>query len=534
MYYWAHTEAPVAPPATPGRIQTVSWPPVQDIPHNQKPPDPMTPNSRKKKLNLNIENLSNKINPLVKDCEEQKVVNEAINLRIGQDTTLMNNKNSEDKEPYINALRIRELEDLVNSLLTEIDRYKTMGDIQNLTQNALRDFGSPIKEKKIEPKIQLNDSEKNLPEKNDINMFGKFERAEPFYNNDDVSASTDMISSQTFIKSYEEFCTSRSEKQKEASLLANSSNSVNSDAKSTPPATCLTPSPPPMPDTDSESNYPSLPPPPFPEDLTIPFENANPESGTFSPPPPLSENNQSSVRVADKTTTPPSAVAGPPPPPPPPMPDLDMGSMGPPPPSMSGLGPPPPPMSGMEPYSSMGPPPLPLSGMGPPPPPISGMEPYPSMGPPPPPMSGMGPPPPPMSGMEPYPSTGPPPPPMSGMGPPPPPMSGMEGPPPPPPPPMSGMGGPPPPPMSGMGGPPPPPPMMGMGGPPPPPMMGMGGPPPPPMMGMGGPPPPPMNGGGPPPPPAPGGPPPPPGMGPIPFPAPPVGGWQHPNKAGKT
>lgn len=164
--------------------------------------------------------------------------------------------------------------------------------------------------------------------------------------------------------------------------------------------------------------------------------------------------------------------------------------------------------------------PLPQPGSKPSPPaaPIPRPPPMPSAGPPPPPppMPDWGPPPPPMPDPPPPPampdngtSFAPPPPPMPCSGPPPPPMPCLG----PPPPPMPCLGPPPPPlppadPLGADGSAPPPPPMSGMG-PPPPPIAGMGVPGLP-LQGTSS-----SSGIGPPPPPS----------GPVPFPAPPVGGW---------
>lgn len=128
MYYWAHTEAPAAMPATPGRIQTAAWPPAQENIINVKTPDQSTPSARRKKLSLD-----NKL-------ESPKGENEIFNMKMQfNDCESINYLNC--SESNVNNQRIKELENQITNLSRELDRYKTLVEIQSLTQNALRDFG---------------------------------------------------------------------------------------------------------------------------------------------------------------------------------------------------------------------------------------------------------------------------------------------------------------------------------------------------------------------------------------------------------
>ncbi|KAJ4440368.1 hypothetical protein ANN_08508 [Periplaneta americana] len=370
--------------------------------------------------------------------------------------------------------KIAQLEETVAKLQQELERYKTLSDIQSLTEKTKADFDSPTTEEKALPSIELAASElerkvtesekKSASPTSELKIvvttegIAKSTTTEPLSTCDRASDTSDLPQ----------------EPPRVPIEITKKSPSIVSEETmiSLPSVSPL--------DSKPEDSKPQL--------ETV--ESENEEVRAPSPVPAISREAESPSISLKPSETEPSIIEEPFPcpkpeiseslpqpavPEPSPLPESDIsGSISS---SMAGSPPLPPLMSGMA---------------GPPPPPMPGMaEPQP----------------PPMPGM-----AGPPPPPMPGMaGPPPPPMPGMAGPPPPP---MPGMAGPPPPPMPGMG--PPPPPMPGMG-PPPPPMPGMSGPPPPPLPGMGPLPPLPIPGMGPPPPPPP--------MSPAPFPTPPVGGW---------
>lgn len=563
MYYWAHTETPNITPATPGRIQTVSWPPSQDSISNQKSPDQLTPNSKMRKLNLPI--LDNKLDNLIQS-DSPKIDNELFNLRIQSNEQEGSVDNRQITDNSVTTQRIKELENVVNNLSRELERYKTLVEIQSLTQNAIRDFGSP----EIEAKnLIFNDS--NISKDN---QFCRIERAEPFFNNDVSQDENNLEPSyeQELTKSYEDSCVSINEKQNLNNIPSNSFQ--DKDSKISPISIhnkSISQSPnnasPPLPDLEmngnnfrslspiSDADFPPPPPPlkngysysptKYPADRVATLSNIESENTSLTPPPPSPDSEKIQSITDDELPPPPSVnniVSMPPPTsgggiplstlhesePSSPISSIDLSmkvidSVIPPPIDGSSVDSKPQDIvdEGLESYScgaeKLSPLLLEKSSSAMPessPSPLPGQEST-SLATesniPPPALLNTGPPPPPIPGLEPLPppisSMGPPPPPMPGMGPPPPPMPGMG----PPPPPMPGMG-PPPPPMPGMGPPPPPPPGMpsGSGPPPPPPAPGMAPLPP------SGIPPPPMS-----------------GTAPAPFPAPPVGGWQ-PYKASKT
>lgn len=351
MYYWTHAETPVSMPQTPGRLSMVSWPPTSDSDVF------ISPTGQSELLDHLEFRAASELKGTVRDVE------------------------------------FLALEEEVKRLNQELDKYRTLVEIQALTDNARKDFASPVEEAKT-----ICDT------KGKINEATKEDGADGVGVNVEVQTIVQMKSVQ--VQTVEEETSRRDvDVQTDIKQCKDVGSMIdNNEGDTAQDITKI---------TNSET-IPSPAPPPPPMPTTI-VSSPPPMAPTPPPPPPPSL----------------SGMCGPPPPP---MPN----ACGPPPPPMPGMGapPPPPPLPGMA-----GPPPPPMPGMsGPPPPPPP--PPMPSMnGPPPPPMPGMGgPPPPPMPGM-----SGPPPPPMPGMGgPPPPPIPGM-----PPPPPMMGGGPPPPPPPLG-------------------------------------------------------------------------------------
>nr|XP_023026230.1 formin-2-like [Leptinotarsa decemlineata] len=369
MYYWSHAETPLSLPQTPGRLNVMSWPPT--------PSEAFIPPC------------GNELIPVVSSEIEEKL------------------KPRQELRNSARDVEILSLEQEIERLIQEVEKYKTLSEIQALTTNAVIDFKSPVEETK--PFVTCDHS-------TGMGVENKITKKSIAHS----EAQTDEINCKVEVSTQTENTTAQGTQTLE--LKSELSQTIT------------------LPVSDRT--------------ICVGTENTCTPvvlKTSFSqppPPPPLP-----SISETARSSSPPTIPSIDYPPPPPPLPPM-LGMIGPPAPPMPVMvAPPPPPMPGMT-----GPPPPPIPGMvGPPPPPMPGMA-----GSPPPPMSGMaGPPPPPMPGM-----TGPPPPPMPGMaGPPPPPMSGMAGPPPPP---MPGSGCTPPPPIPGMTGPPPPP-MQGMAGPPPPP-----------------------------------------------------------------
>ncbi|XP_063240371.1 protein cappuccino isoform X2 [Bacillus rossius redtenbacheri] len=463
MYFWSHAEAPLAAPPTPGRLSQLSWPPASpglpDLSSLVAPPA-CSPGAKyteaefqqvvmgmKREHKENLKRLSN----------SQEVSLFSLRGEIAQ--------RLDEKDD-----RIAQLELELEKLMRELDRYKTLADIESLNANAAADFGSPT----AEQKRFLREAQKPLVSHTSKEEL-RFSSAEGVAGTVPKVAMIDVATDTTDLISVQNVNTSMSPQAKSATatqttLEESSSSALTFSTISTQSVELKL--------ANAEHGRTST----LPAATGNEIHRGEAEQGPY----PTSELRRviapSPVQQAVDGDSSPSPAVGPPDSqvvvsPPTQKPDHET-----PPPPVLDTGPP-------EPSAAASPPPSKSPSMvPPPPPPMSGMDP-----PPPPPMSGMSlpPQPPPMSGM----SLPPPPPPMSGMGPQPPPMSGM---------------GPPPPPMPGMG--PPPPPMPGMG-PPPPPMPGMGPPPPPPPTPQQG-----TGASGPLPPPVP-------GMGPMPFPAPPVGGW---------
>lgn len=352
MYYWAHAETPASVPQTPGRLSTISWPPTSPTPSE----------------------LSNKV--ITPGAPEL--------IQPFPHPNYPRDNNASPHEVLKSSARDVEiicLEEEITRLKQEVEKYKTLVEIQTLTVNAVKDFESPV------------------------------------------------VESKSIVKSCDSSCNNSKSIQTDNGLVSSSSKAVSFKDV----GTCTV-------DLDivvpENTRYGGL-------ETDVPQASSTPvklEPTTNSvappPPPPLPPLDQLPPellpQVSPSTAPPPSAtMLGIPPPPPPPMPSASPLS------SLPGI-PPPPPCPPLPATTAPPAPPMPMPG-GPPPPPMPGMG-----APPPPPMPGMGgPPPPPMPGMlgpppPPIPGVGPPPPPMPGLGgpPPPPPIPGgdssIPGPPPPP------------------------------------------------------------------------------------------------------
>lgn len=311
MYYWAHAEAPPTVPQTPGRLSSTSWPPTPSeicAPEVDHSPDTVTPP------------------PMTRDHFKSS---------------------AKDVE-------ILSLEEEVKRLKQEVEKYKTLVEIQNLTAKAVKDFGSPEVEKKgsgseaggsISKMVQTDMLVKELvdaatdPEPEEIKYY--VDTGCQTCDGDDITKNT-ITEGRT------------------ASPLPKLTEG------SSQPLAKISPPPPPPPPPLDNAGLPLLQPPPLPL-----------SAGGLEPsPPPLLPTS-----------------GGPPPPPPPPLPGSGMQPLPPP--------PPPPPGSGMQPPPPPPPPLPPGSGMKPsppPPPPPFGSEMQQPPPPPPPPVGGSGPPPPPPPG----------------------------------------------------------------------------------------------------------------------------------------
>ncbi|XP_050293349.1 formin-2-like isoform X2 [Anthonomus grandis grandis] len=322
IYFWSHAEVLQSQPQTPGRLTSLYWPPASPCEALASPID-VTDDAG---IDLSI--------------RPQEMKNSARDVEI------------------------LSLEEEIRSLRQEVEKYKTLIQIQNLTSSAVKDFESPVEEKD--------------------KHFGILE-TKTLKNYVNVSVNTVSFKQENFTQHNVEFKEfgSQTDKYKTADKLTQTDKDPKTSHKESDhhinditTLTAAPPRPPPLPEESfiSSPTPPSLitsqaPPPP-------PLPNLPP------PPPPLPGGYE----------------LPPPPPPPPPLPLPFIKDVAPPPRTCPGMPPPPPmPNGGM-------PPPPPMPGSMPPPPPMPG-----SIPPPPPMSSGSMPPPPPLPGMDGAPRPPPPP-----------------------------------------------------------------------------------------------------------------------------
>ncbi|CAH2007546.1 unnamed protein product [Acanthoscelides obtectus] len=352
MYYWTHAEIPASVPQTPGRLSMVSWPPT-------------SPSS---------EQFASPCAKEILSPEEDKPARPPQELRTS----------ARDVE-------ILGLEEEVKRLKQEVEKYKTLIEIQTLTTNAVIDFSSPVEEAK-----SFDKSCDNLDNKVSDGIDTKQAQC-------NVEAQTDKRNVQTASTQTED--TSQAQGVEADSLDWRGPLQGVGDVKQHVTSSSTVPPPPPLPPTSTILEGIWVQPPAISDGVWVPppkplEEGTYPSAGTTRPPhPPSPEVTQHSP-----TSTAGGGTCSQPPPPPPPPPMPGGGPCPPPPPPMPGMSaPPPPPMPG---GACPPPPPMPGGGACPPPPPMPGMP-----GPPPPPLPGMsGPPPPPI----PPGHGGPPPPPPPG------------------------------------------------------------------------------------------------------------------------
>lgn len=307
MYYWTHAETPLSIPQTPGRLSMVSWPPTSPS-----------------------------------DVFLSPSTNEALIQTPDQLQTAILPKPNQEFKNSARDVEILSLEEEINRLKQEVDKYKTMIEIQNLTAKTVQDFSSPLDETQsftncdssIHKSVQTDNSSISFSE----------------------AQSTQTDEAQTSDKTT---CTSKALKSEKATIdskhkeglqdLQEEISLVSKELESMTKSTLLPPPPPPLPPSIESTNLSPMPgleaPPPPPPPPMLCLQN-----------PPIS----SSLQGVGPPPPPPMPTFGIPPPPP--LPNLN-GSLPPP--------PPPPPMPGV--YAPPPPPPMLGSGTGPPlPPPIPG------------------------------------------------------------------------------------------------------------------------------------------------------------------
>ncbi|XP_044753972.1 protein cappuccino-like isoform X2 [Coccinella septempunctata] len=422
IYYWTYAEIPQSVPQTPGRISMVSWPPNS----------PASCDAITKSLASDIIVSS----PTDKPDDHSSPEND-----ISPPLTSRREFSSSARD-----VEVLSLEEEIRRLRQEVEKYKTLVQIQTLTDNAVKDFASPIDETKtFQPICDKSGSDstlKSLKENIVLREHGFKNEKKNKESQTLVNRLTNDVECQTEDMVSPEKNSDFSEKQKitsssEAAVVAPIDNKITSSTLLTSSVTvnssqvvekaqqtstmCPTfrpleehseqkvptpPQPPPMPMQDLSTSE-SQPP------LTALIIQSSPFEGLPQPSPPVQAN---SFPLSSPTPLIPGNAC--PPPPPPPMPG-NMCPAPPPPPMLPGNSCPPPP-----------PPPMPGNICPIPPPPVM-PDSVPSC-----------PPPPPL----PFPiNTCPPPPPFPVPGntfPPPPPMPGNSCPPPPPPPQMMSGSGP--------------------------------------------------------------------------------------------
>ena len=119
MYYWAHSEVPVSIPETPGKLSSISWPPT-----SPSSSEMYTPNS-------NVENFTSASkSPVEIQTKEEQA-------------------GTESKLSAKDVVDILAYEEEIKRLKQEVEKYRTLCEIQNLTAKTVQDFSSPIEEDKI-------------------------------------------------------------------------------------------------------------------------------------------------------------------------------------------------------------------------------------------------------------------------------------------------------------------------------------------------------------------------------------------------
>lgn len=361
MYYWSHAEAPISIPQTPGRLSSLSWPPTS-------PSDVFTSPST-----------NEAINPILTDVPPpgSTPLSDAID-EINKPKPLEFKNSARDVE-------ILSLEEEIKRLRQEVEKYKTLIEIETLTTNAVMDFSSPVEENKsfIKSCDNLSNISKQSMNDNKLNGLNNVNKVAQV--DAEAQVESDIITkNSTLTQTDELLITVAQETQTDCDKVFASTNTEESieetservevDKADLHTSSTASSSP-----SNSENQ---IPPPSTLQDNALP---------RAPPPPPMPSvaepATDSTAQISSNTTV----GSAPPPPPPPPPPSLSGETVPPP--------PPPPPISG-----TLGPPPPPMPGMtGPPPPPMPSLT-----GPPPPPMPGIGVPPPPAPG------AGPPPPPPPG------------------------------------------------------------------------------------------------------------------------
>lgn len=351
-------------PETPGRISVISWPPTT--------PSEVFFSPCNDTSFISIAPYADELNEkLDSEDEELKMLNNLEKYKILNSVSSPTTVEFKSKQEFRNSARdveILALEEEVKRLKQEVEKYKTLIEIQTLTNKTMNDFSSPIEEETTFAKScdNLVRDKKIGPIENGIAQVNAEAQTEGVLRT--VAIQTDCFMaaqetqtekiSQTHSVSMDGTTQMESEEIKVLSVL---------NETEVPP-------PPPLP----SPTVPLVPPPPPPPLPSFSIPSAVPSINGESKPPVLNSN-----------APPPPPLPGCMAPPPPPLP----GCGAPPPPPLPGCTVPlPPPIPGCTVSSKLGiPPPPPFMGMGgttPPPPPAPGMGGITGGPPPPPPVGG--------------------------------------------------------------------------------------------------------------------------------------------------
>lgn len=320
MYYWTHAETPLSIPQTPGRLSMVSWPPTS-------PSDVfLSPSTNE---------------PLIQTPDHPH-------------TPVLPSKTNHDLKNSARDVEILSLEEEINRLKQEVDKYKTMIEIQNLTAKTVQDFSSPVEETQS---FTNCDSSINKSVQTD-NSSISFSEAQSTQT--DKAQTTDKTTSTIIVNQIEELA--------DRETLQNIQKEICCDPKESEATLPTSASPTPSQLTISENSS-----------LVSPLEF---QAEALQSPPISSLQNENSQSFQPTQ----SSIAPPPPPPPPPLFSVAPLLSSFPPPLLSDPSPPPPPPPLPPPLLNGPPPPPPMPGMfvPPPPPPMLGSGSGPPLPPPPP------------------------------------------------------------------------------------------------------------------------------------------------------
>lgn len=115
MYFWTHSEIPQAVPDTPGKLSQISWPPMS----------PLEPEMLITAESVTDAEIINGSSPKTPDSAGSP----------------------KELKPAAKAADILSLEEEIRRLKQEVEKYKTLIEIQALTAKTVEDFSSPIEEK---------------------------------------------------------------------------------------------------------------------------------------------------------------------------------------------------------------------------------------------------------------------------------------------------------------------------------------------------------------------------------------------------